>query len=87
MALNSRTRAPLLAVARDWIAIEHRVDENARRDDLVLGALLPELQGFLRIAAHVADGGDSARHPYFQLVVDWLRNPASFFLNVSMRVD
>jgi hypothetical protein len=44
-----------------------------------------ELQSFLGVAAYIADGGDSGRHPDFALVVDWLRYSSALMLN--MRVD
>src|SRR5580704_6673135 len=83
----ANSRAAFLRVAWDGIAIEHRVNEDAGRDDLIFGALPAELQCFLCVAADVANRGDPARHPDFQFVIDRLRNSAALILNMGMRVD
>src|SRR5579871_3760210 len=80
-------RAALVRVTRRWTLVKHRINEDARSGDLVFRALLPELQCFLRVAAHVAYGCDPAGHPDFQFVVDRLRNSAALIPNVGMRVD
>ncbi len=51
--------------------VKHRVDVDARRDDLVaLAALLDVDQPFDRMpAAKVADRGDTVRHPELQDIV------------------
>ncbi len=68
-------------------AAEHRIDENARRRDFALGALLADLERPLRVAAHVADGGDAARQPDIQFVLERLRLAAALLLQVRVRVD
>src|SRR5579872_2287472 len=80
-------RATLVRVSRRRTLVKHRINEDARSGDLVFRALPPELQCFLRVAAHVAYGCDPAGHPDFQFVVDRLRNSAALILNVGMRVD
>ena len=66
---------------------QHWVNQKARRHDLILCALFAQLQSFFGDTAHIADGGDAARHPGFQLIFQRLRRPATLILRMGMRVD
>ena len=77
-------RAGLLGGAH---AAQHGVDEDARRGDLALRALAAQFERALRVRAHVADGGDAARQPDVQLVLDGLRLAAALLLQVGVRID
>ena len=68
-------------------AAEHGVDENARRGDLALGALLAQFESAFGIAADIADGGDAAGEPDIQFVLQRLRLAAPLLLNVRVGVD
>ena len=68
-------------------AAEHRIDEDARRGEFALGALLAEFERALGVAAHVADGGDAAGQPDVEFVFQRLRLAAALLLQVGVRVD
>src|SRR5260370_22931482 len=57
--------------------IEHPIGEDARRSNFAFRALFAKLQRFRSVAAHVANGSDSARHPHFEFVVEWFRDAAT----------
>ena len=68
-------------------AAEHGIDENARRGEFALGALLADFERALGVAAHVADGGDAAGQPDVEFVFQRLRLAAALLLQVGVRVD
>src|SRR5207249_2020696 len=43
--------------------------------------------GFLRVAADVANGRNATRQPNLQFIFHWLRDAAAFILDVRMDVD
>ena len=68
-------------------AAEHGIDENARRGEFPLGALLADFERPFGIAAHVADGGDAAGQPDVEFVFQRLRLAAALLLQVGVGVD
>jgi hypothetical protein len=64
-----------------------RVDEDARRGDLVRGTLGAPLDRLGEIGPDVADGCHAGRQIEIHLVLERLRNPAAFVLQVHVRVD
>ena len=67
---DAHARACRVGVGR---TAELRVDEDARRGERPLGARVAPGERFARVAADVAHGGDAAREPDLELVVDRLR--------------
>src|SRR6185369_17921212 len=83
----SNARSSFVGVARRRRITEHRVDQQARRGDFGLRAVVAERQGLFCIASYIANGGDAAREPELQTVVNRLRDAGSLVLNVAVRID
>src|SRR5258707_12131402 len=82
----SHTRASFVGVARRGRITEHRGDQQARRGDFALRAVVAGRQGLLCVASYIANGRDAACEPWLQTIGDRLRDPGSLVLKVAVGV-